>query len=158
MSRFVQPSDLAPWADIPSVMAEALIADAEAQAVHVAPCLTTAALDADQKAFVLSILRGAIIRRWKRDNDDGKQVTIGQVSVGPGDTSHPGRIMWESEIKQLQALCAQLSGSAAGAFTIDTGLHRASMSRHRPWCDTMFGRASCSCGAGLSGGDPLWEP
>lgn len=158
MGRFVQPGDLAPWATIPDQMAGALIADAEAQAIHVAPCLATAPLDADQRAFVLSILRSAIIRRWKRDNDDGKQVTIGQVSVGPGDTSHPGRILWDSEIRQLQALCARLSGSGPGAFTIDTGLHRAALTSHRPWCDTMLGRPACSCGADLTGDGPLWEP
>lgn len=158
MGRFVQPDDLAPWATIPDQMAGALIADAEAQAIHVAPCLATATLDADQQAFVLSILRSAIIRRWKRDNDDGKQVTIGQVSVGAGDTSHPGRILWDSEIRQLQALCARLSGGGRGAYTIDSGLYRAMPSGHRPWCDVMFGRGACSCGADLTGGDPLWEP
>lgn len=32
----------------------------------------------------------------------------------------------------------------------------ATRSRHRPWCSVTFG-ATCSCGADLTGGDPLWE-
>ncbi|MCQ9367342.1 hypothetical protein NQ036_03655 [Brevibacterium sp. 91QC2O2] len=28
---------------------------------------------------------------------------------------------------------------------------------HQPWCSQFFGARSCSCGADLTGGEPLWE-
>ena len=28
---------------------------------------------------------------------------------------------------------------------------------HRPWCSLMLGALYCSCGADLTGGEPLWE-
>lgn len=31
------------------------------------------------------------------------------------------------------------------------------LARHRPWCSLMFGAVYCSCGAALTGGEPLWE-
>ena len=58
MGTFIAPLDLAPFATIPDAKASAMIADAEANAILVAPCLSTlpdAPLDETAEQLALRI-------------------------------------------------------------------------------------------------------
>lgn len=146
----VTPDDLSPFADIDAVKAEAMIADAMALAAVVAPCV----LDEDfaHEAAAKAIIRAAILR-WH----DAGSGALQQQQTGPFgvtvDTRSPRKGMfWPSEITDLQKLC-QASGSG-GAFAIDTvGFGTPA---HTASCDLYFGGADCSCGAVLTGAEPLW--
>ncbi len=113
MGTFLDPSDLTPFAVIDNGKAEAMIEDAEAMAVLVAPCIT--AENFGNMAAVRAILRGAILR-W---NDSGSGALQAQTAGPFGqtiDTRQERRGMfWPSEIEQLQNLCADLAG---GAYTL----------------------------------------
>lgn len=108
MGTFLDPSDLDPFASVDAAKAEAMIEDAEAMAVLVAPCITddTFAYEAAVKA----ILRGAILR-W---NDAGTGALQAQTAGPFGqtlDTRQERKAMfWPSEIEQLQNLCSDIGG------------------------------------------------
>lgn len=109
MGIFLETSDLNPFADIDSVKAAAMIEDAEAMAVLVAPCITADGFA--QAAAVKAILRGALLR-W---NESGTGALQSQ-NAGPFgqtlDTRQERKAMfWPSEIEQLQNLCADLGGA-----------------------------------------------
>jgi hypothetical protein len=148
---FINPSDLAPFADIEAAKAAAMIEDAEAQATLTAPCLSDLAADDPKRSAVKSILRGAILR-W----DEAGSGAVTQRQVGPFgqtiDTRQQRRsLFWPSEIEQLQGLCA--SGEKAKAFAVDTV---AAASLHLPWCSLNFGATYCSCGVDIAG-EPIYE-
>lgn len=111
------PADLAPFATIDAAKAQAMIDDAIAMAVRVAPCIleSTFAHDAAAKA----ILRGAVLR-WH----DAGTGALTQQGAGPFQVSYDNRqqrrgMFWPSEITQLQELCRD--GNLQGqAFSIDT--------------------------------------
>lgn len=146
---FLTPADLEPFATIPAEKAAAMIADAEATATLVAPCITSAefAADAVKLAGLKAILRGAILR-W---HDAGSGAVV-QQAAGPFsqtvDQSKTRRGMfWPSEIEQLQALCR--TADSGGAFTIDTvGV---GLNVHSIGCSLRFGANYCSCGADIAG-------
>lgn len=106
---FLDVSDLEPFASIDATKAQAMIDDAEAMAVLVAPCIS-----ADDFAYagaVRAILRGAVLR-W---NDAGTGALSAQTAGPFGqtlDTRQERRGMfWPSDIEQLQGLCAGTGGS-----------------------------------------------
>lgn len=151
----LEPEDLAPFADIESAKAQAMIDDAVATATLVAPCLADQeAMSELQLAATKAVLRGAILR-W---NDSGSGALV-QQSAGPFSqtldtrTSRRG-MFWPSEIEQLQDICKGEDGGG-GAFAIDTiptcGVVHADI------CSINFGALHCSCGAVLTGMFPLYE-
>jgi hypothetical protein len=108
MGTFLTVEDLAPFADIESVKANAMIDDAEAMALLAAPCIAV-----DGFAYgsaVKAILRGAVLR-W---NDSGSGALQAQQAGPFGqtlDTRQERRGMfWPSEIVSLQSLCADSQG------------------------------------------------
>ncbi|UNX54086.1 hypothetical protein MF406_14210 [Georgenia sp. TF02-10] len=122
MGRFVEPRDLAPYADIPEAKALAMIEDAEAEAILAAPCITALAPEDPKRDAIRALLRQAIPRRHGADTRVVTQVGAGpfQKSVEPqrGDGAPKGSFFWPSEVKRLQILCA-----SSGAYTVDmTGL------------------------------------
>lgn len=146
-------TDLTPFApDIDPVKAQAMIDDALAMAVLVAPCITDVDLpDAKAKA-VKALVRGAILR-W---NESG-QGAIAQQIAGPWtqtfDNRNPRRVLfWPSEIQQLQGICREGNG---GAYSIDT-IPQETV-EHADICSLNFGAQYCSCGAVLTGLVALWE-
>lgn len=160
MTLFIDPADLTPFAEIDLEKALAMIADAEATAITVAPCLldpddSTAispALTAHQLAMVKAVLRGALLR-W---HDSGSGAVV-QQSVGPFASTVDNRtvrrgMFWPSEIEQLQSICS--ASSAGGVFAID--LLASSSSSHLPWCTLSVGGTYCSCGADIAG-EPIYE-
>lgn len=148
------PDDLAPFATIEGLKAQAMIDDALALASRVAPCILedTFIHDAAAKA----ILRGALLR-WHEAGSGALQArTVGSVSEQIDTRQQRRGMFWPSEIADLERLCAEQQD--AGAFSIrPTG--GGSLSGHAPYCDLMFGGATCSCGYTLSGGVyPIYEP
>lgn len=148
-SFILTPEDLTPFATIDAAKAQAMIDDAVALAVRVAPCLATDEFTAT--AAARAILRGAILR-W---NEAGTGA-FSQQQVGPFgqsvDTRQQRRGMfWPSEIEQLQGLC---DVEEAGAFALDMSPLSATV--HQPWCALYFGALYCSCGADIAG-FPLYE-
>lgn len=118
MVTFISVSDLAPFADINAEKAAAMLEDATAQAMLVAPCLETSTLTANQILAVRAILRSAILR-W---NEAGTGASV-QQSAGPFaatiDTRQARRDMfWPSEIERLQGICS--ATDSGKAFSIDT--------------------------------------
>lgn len=107
----ITPEDLAVFApELPRPRAEAMIADAVAQAVRVAPCLAGDLPTADA-AYVKAILRTALLR-W---NDAGigaltaHSVQAGSYAEGQTVDTRQGerrRLLWPSEVHDLQAVCA----------------------------------------------------
>lgn len=141
----IEPSDLAPFAEIDQAKAAAMIADVTARAARVAPCILEDELDDQHAAAAKAILRDAILRR--------NQVGAGAASMevaGPYtqqvDTRPASRVLlWPTEISELQAICREHSGeSQAGAFTVD--MAPAGGALHAPFCDLHFGGDHCSCG------------
>lgn len=150
---WIEPEDLAPFAEIPQAKAEAMIADALAMAKLAAPCIADS--DFAHPDAALAIIRGAILR-W---NDAGSGVrTQSSDTVGPFTFSEsylqPQRraLFWPSEIEQLKKLCAD--SSAGKAWGYDTASGTSVM--HAEICSLYFGADDCSCGAVLAGA-PLWE-
>ena len=157
------PADLAAFASIEPAKAQAMIDDATAMAVRVAPCIAIpagqpGALSDNDQAAVKAVLRNAILR-W---NDSGTgalaglQQSAGSFSVSQTmDTRSPRRgLLWPTEINDLQAICK--SGSETGAFEINTVPEDASI-LHADICSINFGATYCSCGAILTGRLPLYE-
>ena len=152
-AAWIEPEDLAPFAEIPLAKAEAMIADALAMAKLAAPCIVDVNFAHPDAA--LAIIRGAILR-W---NDAGSGVrTQASDSVGPFTFSEsyqqPARraLFWPSEIEQLKKLCTD--SSAGKAWSYDTAAGTSVV--HAEICSLYFGSADCSCGAILAGA-PLWE-
>lgn len=151
-SFFLAPSDLTPFAVVDPAKAKAMIEDATATAVLLAPCLESGTLTANQVNAVRAILRGAVLR-W---NEAGTGA-LAQQAAGPFSASLDTRqarrgMFWPSEITQLQDIC---SGTATPtAFVVDTVGNTAVS--HADICSLNFGALYCSCGAVLAGA-PLYE-
>lgn len=151
----ITPDDLTPFATIPADAAAAMIADAIAQAVLVAPCLDDDTLSEQHRAAARAVLRRAVLR-WHETGITGSVTT---QAAGPFSqtvtTVQRGGLFWPSEIEALQAICRS-DGVPGRAFTIRPALSTAPVG-HQPWCSIMWGD-SCSCGANLTNGEyPLWE-
>lgn len=155
MSWLLDPSDLAPFADIDDVKASEMIADATYTAALVAPCLDPANvsnLTEIQVGAVRAILRGAILRWNESGTGAMTQQTAGPFSATTDTRQERRGMFWPSEIEQLQKICA---GTAkGGAFQIDTVGSLSVV--HSEICSINFGALYCSCGAVLAGA-PLYE-
>lgn len=156
----ISKTDLDAFADdITATKAAAMIADAMAMALLVAPCLDDAQLTDKKAAAAKAIIRGAILR-W-HDAGSGalsqKQQAAGPFSQSETyDTRQVRRAMyWPSEIEQLQSICRAEDDASGGAWGYDT--LGSSGPSHSPVCTLNLGGDYCSCGANLSGNEPLWE-
>lgn len=146
------PSDLAPFADIESDKAEAMIDDALALAARVAPCIIEPAFAHDRAAK--AILR-RIVLRWNEQGAGAMLVESVDDYSSTTDTRQPSRnLFWPSEISQLQELC-KTGDESTGAFSVDTV--PTSLVVHSDVCALNFGALYCSCGALLTLGLPLYE-
>lgn len=155
---FLTREDLDPFVTIEAVKAEAMIADAEAQAAMAAPCLSEPGQLTDaQRAAVLAILRRAVIRWDETGTGVVTQQSAGVFSQSIDTTrSAPRGLFWPSEIAALQDICKAAAGATkAPVFTITTGGRVGVI--HSPICDLKFGGESCSCGTSIAG-FPIYEP
>lgn len=122
MGRFLEPEDLAPFAQIDAAKAREMIADAEAMAALAAPCITDPEflLDEALAGAVRAILRGAVLRRNESGAGALTQVGAGSFQMST-DTRQPTRgLFWPSEIQQLRELCSRFNESLDdAAFMVD---------------------------------------
>jgi len=132
-------------------LAATFVAGANARALRVAPCLAEAGKES-ARAEAKMILVGAV-QRWSEAGSGA----IAQASAGPfqlaTDTrQRTGFNLWPSEIEVLQDLCSKDAGGAFGVDTVPT------FGRvwHDEACSIVFGASYCTCGAVLTGGEPLW--
>jgi hypothetical protein len=157
MAMFLTDADLYPFADIDPAKAEAMIADAEAQAAVAAPCLLTLNDIPDPEtaaelahrtakiAAVKAVLRGAVLRWHEAGNGALQSQTIGPFGQTMDTRVQRRGLFWPSEIEQLQGVCA---GESGGAWSIDTfGVSV----YHDIACSLNFGATYCSCGADIAG-------
>jgi hypothetical protein len=108
MGTFLDASDLIPFAEVDSVKADAMIADAEAMAVLAAPCIT--AVGFAHGDAVRAILRGAVLR-WNIAGDGALQAkTIGPFGETYDTRQERRGMFWPSEVVALQNLCATYQG------------------------------------------------
>lgn len=120
---YLTAADLEPFTPgIDPVKAGAMIDDAVAQAILVAPCLADEDdLTDHQVAAVKAVLRSAVLR-W---NETGSGA-FRQETVGPFTVSHDTRqgrrpLFWPSEISALEGICQAVTGASGGqAFSVDT--------------------------------------
>lgn len=156
---FVKVDDLKVFADIDEVKADAMIADAEATAISVAPCLVdpdnpsllNTDLSDNDRRVITAVLRAVIIR-W---NEAGSGAVV-QESVGPYSHTVDNRSnkygrFWPSEIDQLRAICSNSTGGKAFSVT-----QISTESVHLGWCAYSLGANYCSCGADIAGA-PIYE-
>ena len=132
-------------------LVSAMVAGANARARRVAPGLWDEDKDG-ARAEAKLILLGAV-QRWSEAGAGAlSQVQAGPFQMSTDNRSRSGFNLWPSEIEDLQALCASAS---PGAFSIDTVGVNAHVN-HGETCSLVFGGATCSCGAFLTGNGPLW--
>ncbi len=156
---FVAVADLQAFAEIDGTKAEAMIADAEATAISVAPCLVdpndpaavNAALSDNDRQVVKAVLR-AVILRW---NESGPGAVV-QQAAGPFSQTVDNRSnkygrFWPSEIEQLRSICSNSTGGKAFAVS-----QVSTESVHLAWCSISLGANYCSCGADIAG-TPIYE-
>lgn len=157
MGLFILPYDLDPFATIDEVKAVEMIADAEATAIAVAPCLVdedgavSATLTSNETAVVKSVLRSALLR-WNQSGAGGViQEGLGPFSHTIDNRSNKYGRFWPSEIEQLQTVCSK--SQVGGVFSLSqistTGTHLA-------WCALSLGANYCSCGVDIAG-RPIYE-
>lgn len=154
----IEKTDL-PAAIQSAELIDAMIAGANARASRVAPCLTwdgsvegQPSATTEQLDDARLILIGAV-KRWAEAGAGSVQSQqAGPFGLTVDTRQRTGYNLWPSEITELQAICS--SGPAGRqAFSIDTA---PVVSTHLPWCNLMFGAASCSCGADIAG-EPIYE-
>ena len=132
-------------------LAATMVAGANARAFRVAPCL--AEPDGESaRAEAKLILIGAV-QRWSEAGSGAvAQASAGPFQLATDTRQRTGFNLWPSEIEVLQDLC---SGDTTGAFSVDT-VPSSGRLFHDEACALVFGAAYCSCGAVLTGNEPLW--
>ena len=114
MVAFITVDDLTVFEPgLDAVKAQAMIDDAEALAVMVAPCIEDDTFTA--QAAVKAILRGAILRWNQAGTGVVTQQTAGPFTQTVSESAHKA-VFYPSEITQLQKLC---KGSSGRAFEVD---------------------------------------
>lgn len=144
------PSDLAPFAAISAVKAQAMIDTALARAARVAPCIRDESLSDDDAEAAKGIIRDAVLRWDESGNGALVQQTAGPFSQAVDNRMQCRGLFWPSEIEELQAICAaHAGGEPTGAFAVDTAL--GGVTTHAEWCSINFGANYCDCGAAIAG-------
>lgn len=132
-------------------LAATMVAGANARAFRVAPCLAEPDGEASRAEAKL-ILIGAV-QRWSEAGSGAvAQASAGPFQLATDTRQRTGFNLWPSEIEVLQDLC---SGDTTGAFSVDT-VPSSGRLFHDEACALVFGAAYCSCGAVLTGNEPLW--
>ena len=116
---FLTFEDLAPFTSAPADRLDVMIRDVEALAVRAAPCLgDPAGLSEQDRAAVVAVLRGAVLRWVDYVARDDRQMTSGPFTIGQATGSAGERkpLLWPTELTQLQAICAGVSSGRGRAF------------------------------------------
>ena len=143
MGVWIQPADLAPFAEIDPAKAEAMIADAEAIAVTHAPALATLTMPLPwQSAALLAVLRGAILRWDGAENGDAVTQTSFTVAGMTESQSYQTRrgMFYPSEVEQLKTICK--TEDAGKTFYLDVAGDDG-FPPHPAWCRWLGNCAQC---------------
>lgn len=119
MGTYLQPADLAPYANIPADKAAALIEDAEVFAIMAAPPLANpGSLTTGQRAAVRTILRRAVVR----EADSGTRAKV-QETAGPFaytmDTRRPASVSFLTGDEEDALRVVVGIGRSTVAYTVD---------------------------------------
>ncbi|MGC4964244.1 hypothetical protein [Gordonia sp. DT101] len=135
---------------------EIMVVDVTAAAVAVAPCLAEPALPENLAAAAKAHMRGAVLRWYEANSGAVQTQSAGPFSETIDTSVRRGGLLWPSEIKLLQDICATHRGVRPGAaFAIDTV--SPSPLIHADSCDVYFSTTrGCSCGAALTAHAALW--
>lgn len=140
------------WPDMPpgsEPTAQVHLEDASQFIRDVVPS-ASAASEATLRRVVCSVVRRAMV------SDVGVAET--QVATGPFSASYQVSNPHGDYYLTKQELKALGGGGRPKAFGVQIVPDQGGIRRHRPWCALWFAAEYCSCGADLTGGDPLWEP
>lgn len=142
------------WPDFPlgaEAYAKTHLLEASQYIVDVAP----GALEvtpATRRRVVCSVVR----RAMQADAAGVGGVATSQETMGPFSAtytvSNPNGDYYLTK-QELKALGGTARPKAFGVKVADYGNGPC----HRPWCSLYFASTTCSCGASLTLGDPLWE-
>ena len=132
-------------------LAATMVAGANARALRVAPCLAEPE-SASARSEAKLILVGAV-QRWSEAGSGAvAQASAGPFQLATDTRQRTGFNLWPSEIEVLQDLCSKDAGGAFGVDTVSFG----GPLMHDEACAVVFGASYCTCGAVLTGGEPLW--
>lgn len=150
---FATVDDLkARWPDMPpgsDAHAEVLLEDASQFILDVVPAAANAS-EATRRRIVCAVVRRAIEAESQPAGVDQYTATTGPFSTTYKPSSSGGGFYLTKQEK------AALGSGEQKAFGVQIAGGPGAC--HRPWCSLMFGANYCSCGADLTGGEPLWEP
>lgn len=141
------------WPDFPAGAedhAEVLLEDASQFILDVCPSASTVPANT-RRRIVCAVVRRSI----EAQASPGVGMESFQATTGPFTNSytpsnpHGDFYLTKSERKALGEGRQKAFGGQVASMP--------SVSCHRPWCSLMLGALYCSCGADLTGGEPLWE-
>lgn len=141
------------WPDFPAGAedhAEVLLEDASQFILDVCPSAVTVSANT-RRRIVCAVVRRSI----EAQASPGAGMAQFQATTGPFTNSftpsnpHGDFYLTKSERKALGEGRQKAYGGQIASMP--------SVSCHRPWCSLMLGALYCSCGADLTGGEPLWE-
>lgn len=149
---FATVDDLrARWPDMPvgsDEHAEVLLEDASQFILDVCPSAVNAT-ESTRRRVVCAVVRRAIEAESSPAGIDQYTATTGPFST-TYKPSGSGFYLTKQEKASLGSGTQKAYGVQIAGF--------GSSVCHRPWCSLMLGATYCSCGADLTGGEPLWEP
>lgn len=141
------------WPDFPAGAedhAAVLLEDASQFILDVCPSAVTVSANT-RRRIVCAVVRRSI----EAQASPGVGMESFQATTGPFTNSytptnpHGDFYLTKSERKALGEGRQKAYGGQVASMP--------SVSCHRPWCSLMLGALYCSCGADLTGGEPLWE-
>lgn len=141
------------WPDFPvgaEAHAETLLEDASQFILDVCPSSADAS-ESTRRRVVCSVVR----RAMQADQDDATglsnmSMTAGSFSMSRSPSNPNGDFFLTKQEK-----LALGGGGRQKAYGVQ--IATVATVRHQPWCSLMFGANYCSCGADLTGDEPLWE-
>ena len=141
------------WPDMPAgadAHAEVLLEDASQFILDVCPSAATVTANT-RRRIVCAVVRRSI----EAQSSPGAGMSTFQATTGPFTNSytptnpHGDFYLTKAERKALGEGRQKAFGGRVAVMP--------PASCHRPWCSLMLGALYCSCGADLTGGEPLWE-
>lgn len=138
------------WPDMPlgsDPHAEVLIEDASQFILDVCPTAVDVSA-ATRRRIVCAVVRRSMEAALPPGMSQSSE-TVGPFSHS-FTASNPSGDFYLTKAEKLA-----LGEGRQTAFSV--GVSGSFVGFHRPWCNIYFGNENCSCGAALTGGEPLWE-
>lgn len=141
------------WPDFPvggEDHAETLLEDASQFILDVYPSAVDVS-PSTRRRVVCSVVR----RAMQSDQADMGGMASVSMTAGPYTTQQTAANPTGDFFLTKQEKLALGGGGRQKAFGVQVATTCAVT--HQPWCSLMFGANYCSCGADLTGDEPLWE-